>query len=153
MSGQDPLLWRPPHRYVPGQTARHDEALFDAFKDANDSTPTEALAESVAFRLGGVFLHEGYFWEAHEMLEPVWMACPPNSAERIFVQALVQLANAGLKTCMGRSAAAERLYAECDLLFREAFQRAQGPIMGESQDALRERGEQVRMLSKKISAI
>ena len=49
--------------------------------------------------------------EAHEVWEPVWLACRPNSAERRLLQALIQYANAALKAEMGRDRAAARLLA------------------------------------------
>ena len=48
------------------------------------------------------------------------MACPPNSGERVLVQAGIQLANAGLKARMGRDAAKIRLMQQADELFAEA---------------------------------
>jgi len=54
----------------------------------------------------------GFHWEAHEVWEPVWMAAPPNSRERILLRALIQMANAHLKIRMNRPAAAVRLFAE-----------------------------------------
>ncbi|MGV6887868.1 DUF309 domain-containing protein [Rhodophyticola sp. SM2404] len=147
MSAQSPLSWRPPHAYVPGQSPRHDEELFDHLKDVDAATPAEGLARSQAYAAGLVFLREAYFWEAHEMLEPVWMACPPNSAERVFVQALVQLANAGLKTRMQRPQAAARLYAQADALFEDALRRADGAVLEMSQGDLRELVAHVHLIA------
>ena len=42
---------------------------------------------------------------------PVWAALPQNSVERRLVQALIQIANAGLKARMGRTKAVARLAA------------------------------------------
>jgi predicted metal-dependent hydrolase len=72
---------------------------------------TEAeLAASPALRAGIAFLHAGFFWESHEVLEPVWMALPEGPARQM-AQALIQLANARLKDRMGRPRAAARLRA------------------------------------------
>ena len=76
------------------------------------------------------FLQEGYFWEAHEMFESIWMACPPNAPEKLLVQSLIQDANAALKRRMGREQAAVRLDAEARRLQDEAFGRSRGPILG-----------------------
>lgn len=94
----------PPHAYRPGQTPRHPEGAFDALR----ATAGDGLA-SQAYHLGLDWLEQGYFWEAHELLEPVWMAAPPNSAERLMLRGLIQLANAKLKAAMGREAASDRL--------------------------------------------
>jgi len=58
---------------------------------------------------GLALYRSGYFWEAHEAWEPVWMAAAPNSRERAFLQALIQLANGWLKVAMGRVPAAVRI--------------------------------------------
>ncbi|CUH82072.1 DUF309 domain-containing protein [Tropicibacter naphthalenivorans] len=106
--------WRPPFAYLPGQTARHPEGAFDRFKQVAPG----ALSASMPWRLGLDLYHEGFFWEAHELWEAVWLAAPPNSAERCAIQGVIQLANAALKRRMGREAAAQRLddLAEAHLL-------------------------------------
>lgn len=95
---------------MPGQTARHPEGAFDALTETARAgmSPAE-LAESDAWKAGWQFLQTGFFWEAHELFEPVWMALPPNSRERAFVQGAIQIANAALKDRMGRPRAVLRL--------------------------------------------
>ena len=73
-----------------------------------------------AFRYGVDLFNTGYFWEAHEVWEPVWMALAPNSRERCACQALIQGANACLKLRYGRGKAFARLAGEVDRLVREA---------------------------------
>ena len=102
--------FRPTHAYVPGRTPRHPEGTFDALRDtARAGQMPDVLAQSAAFRAGLHYLDTGFYWEAHEVLEPVWMALPQGSAERFFVQALIQLANGRLKLVMERPKAALRL--------------------------------------------
>ena len=100
----------PPHAYVPGRTARHPEGLFD---DIRQTVPgggdIDKLATCEAFLTGLAYLEMGFFWEAHELLEPVWMGLADESAERLFVQSLIQLANGKLKLEMGKPKAALRL--------------------------------------------
>ena len=67
------------------------------------------LAQSEAFCTGLYYFRSGYFWEAHELFEPVWMALEEGSDDRRFLQALIQLANAQLKIKMQRPKAAKRL--------------------------------------------
>lgn len=100
----------PTHAYVPGVSERHPEGHFDHIRNSveNDMTP-EALARSDAFRSGLYYLEIGYFWEAHEVLEPVWLALPSAGEDRQLVQALIQFANAQLKVEMRRPKAAKRL--------------------------------------------
>lgn len=100
----------PAHAYVPGQTPRHAEGAFDALRDtARPGMSVRDLAACPAFRTGLRYLDGGYYWEAHELLEPVWMALPSGSAERALVQGLIQIANGFLKLRMGRPRAARRL--------------------------------------------
>ena len=62
----------------------------------------------------------GYFWEAHEAWEPVWLATPPAARERAFLQGAIQLANARLKLAMGRPRAAARIAPLAEAAFARA---------------------------------
>ncbi len=137
----------PPHAYVPGQTARHPEGLFDTIRDtARPGMTVEALGRCDAWLCGWEFLDAGFFWEAHEVWEPVWMALPPNSTERRFSQAAIQLANAELKLRMERPKAALRL---CDLVEEQlSGLRLQRCVLGIEPAELAER---VVALRKRIS--
>ena len=122
--GQVPL---PPQPHFPGQTERPSEAYFAPFKVGLGPDVSE-LAASAAFAAGLQAFAQRYYWEAHEFWEPVWMALPPNGAERLFLRGLIQLANAGLKARMGRDGAAVRVLKLADAAVAEAFHRASGPI-------------------------
>ncbi len=103
----------PEYAYVPGQNERHPEDAFDVLKaTAVRSKDSTELASCEAFLAGLRFLDAGYYWEAHEVLEPVWMALPDGAAERRLVQGLIQLANGRLKLRMGRLKAALRLVGQ-----------------------------------------
>lgn len=98
------------HAYVPGVSERHLEGYFDHVRStAREGMIPEVLAGSEAFQLGLHYLDTGYFWEAHEVFEPVWLALPSGGDERHLVQALIQFANAQLKMKMQRPKAAKRL--------------------------------------------
>jgi len=102
------LNWRPSHAYIPGQTPRHDEGIFDQFKP-NLSASDKELDHCIAWQIGQVFFQEEYYWEAHEVWEAVWMLCEEISIRRALVRSLIQLTNAGLKGKMGREKAQVRL--------------------------------------------
>ena len=112
VAGKAGALPLPERRYVPGRTPRHPE---DAFAEARalalPVTATATAGENGAWTYGLRLFNAGFWWEAHEVWEPVWMAAPPNGAERAMVQAAIQLANAALKREMGRPRAAGRLLA------------------------------------------
>ena len=100
----------PAHAYVPGRSERHPDDAFDELKaTVRPGAAADELAACEAFRTGLRWLDAGYGWEAHELLEPIWMALPDDGAERRFVQALIQLANGRLKLAMERPKAARRL--------------------------------------------
>lgn len=102
----------PGHAYVPGRNERHAEDAFETVRStARPGLSAPALAGCDAFVAGLQFLEAGYFWEAHEVLEPVWLALPEPSVERRLVQGLIQLANGRLKLAMNRPKAAQRLVA------------------------------------------
>ncbi len=113
----------PAYAHVPGVNARHDEAEFEQICQSVEGVALHQLPNTAAWQYGLAFFENEFYWEAHEVLESVWMACPPNSAEKLYVQALIQQANAGLKRKMGRASAADRLDKEAQRLYAEAEQR------------------------------
>lgn len=111
----------PEHKYVPGVTDRHPEGAFDAIRDqATPVTESATAADNPAWAYGLRLFDAGFWWEAHEVLEPVWMNARPNSAERAMCQAVIQLANGALKREMGAEKAWERLRSIALDLAREA---------------------------------
>jgi len=103
----------PAYSYVPGFNQRHSEDAFDSVKAGiSAAMSVDELAECSAFQHGLLYLNGGYYWEAHEVFEPVWMSLPADSDEKRFVQALIQVANACLKHRMQRPNASLRL---CDI--------------------------------------
>lgn len=107
---QVPIIW-PDVAYVPGRTPRPPDGYYDSIRDtALPGMSLDALAQSAAMLHGYAYIEAGFFWEAHEVLEPVWMALPQGSAERDLVQGLIQTANGLLKLRMERPRAARRLY-------------------------------------------
>ncbi|MBV1866867.1 MAG: DUF309 domain-containing protein [Marinosulfonomonas sp.] len=129
----------PGHAYIPGQTKRHPEGCFDVIRASvtADLGPSD-LAQSQAWKTGLAFFDAGYFWEAHEVLEPVWLQAPPNSTERLFIQALIQLSNARLKLCMDRPKATLRLCATVDTLLLDCEISGRDDVMGMLPSILRE---------------
>lgn len=104
----------PPHAHIPGQSPRHPEGTFDALcETVRPEQPCGAVFASDAWRAGLQFLETGYFWEAHEVWEAVWMALPEGSDEKRLVQGMIQLANAELKRRMDRPGAVRRLCGIC----------------------------------------
>ena len=110
--------------YVPGKTDRPSQELFEgAVADLDEVGGTDGLWRSLSFVSGLQAGMDGYFWEAHEFWEPVWMRLPVGAGDRLALQALIQLANAGLKVEMDRPKASERLLALAEGLMAEAEER------------------------------
>jgi uncharacterized protein len=121
---------RPPRAHIPGVNPRHPEGQFDAIRATARPGMTEAaLADCAAFRAGLDWLLAGFHWEAHEVLEPVWMALPEGPARQM-TQALIQLANARLKDRMDRPRAAARLRALAAAHLSAARQGGTGAVLG-----------------------
>lgn len=137
----------PPHAYVPGLNARHDEDWFDGIKDSvSPEMSVDALGHSRAFEVGMAYLDNGFFWECHEVLEAVWMALPENTPEKTLVQAIIQLANARLKLRMGKPKATLRL---CDIVkdHLETLGTA-NPVLGVRIEDFRARVERTRKVAR-----
>ena len=125
----------PSHAYVPGENDRHAEDAFDAIHaSVSEGMDTEALASTTAWRAGWLYVRHGYFWEAHEVLEPVWMALPDGSPEKEFVQGVIQTANAALKARMRRPNAVRRL---CSIARGHLDAAGDVPVMGLDPDEVR----------------
>lgn len=129
-------LTYPEYAYVPGRTPRHPEGLFDPLRESVGSeVAPDRLMETPAWIAGLSFLEEGFFWEAHEVLEPIWMALSPEAEERELVQALIQLANACLKREMGRPQAVLRI---CEKIRAHLCRIQRDWVMGQSLHDLQE---------------
>ena len=106
-----PKQWPfPDARHVPGVTPRPETSpAFDAAREAPAYTVDRTWRENQTYLYGVDLYNAGFFWEAHEVWEPVWMRAGGNSRERLAVQGLIQLSNACLKLVMQRPEAARRL--------------------------------------------
>ena len=95
---------------------------MDAAKELACAQTLDAnAAANVAWLHGLRLIDLEYYWEAHEILETVWMNAAPNSRERQLVQGIIHLANAALKVKMDRPKAAARLLELARNHIDEAF--------------------------------
>jgi len=121
----------PRQAYVPGKTARPSEGpVFAVARRAPRITDPAGWASNEAYLFGVHLYRNGFFWEAHEVWEPVWQGARPSSAERHLMQGLIQLANGCLKVAMGRLAAARRLADHAGRCFDEAALGGSVRLMG-----------------------
>jgi uncharacterized protein len=130
--GDEAFSWplpRAPH--LPGQTPRPTDANISRIAhSAPQPTDAQAWRANESYLAGLRLYAFGYYWEAHEVWEPVWMNARPRSQERELTQGLIQLANAALKLKMSQSSAGRRLAAIAHKHFREASLGGEPVVMG-----------------------
>lgn len=102
----------------------------------------EAALSSEPYRWGVDLFNHGYYWEAHEAWEPLWLAAKQSTPHLLFFKGLILLAAAGVKIREGKLTAARRHAGRASSLFRRvtglsAFQGA----VGMSLEELAERAE------------
>jgi predicted metal-dependent hydrolase len=145
----------PPYRYLPfqgssGHPHPHIDPSGHSYNEEEEYLPPFTPAEwrSCESYLYGIDLfNHGYWWEAHEALESVWLAAGQRSTPcGIFVQGLIQLAGAQLKRYIGEPCGAQSLTrAGCEKLSHiegTYLGIAITPLIDEAQLCLREnRGE------------
>ena len=118
-AGEYPLPAQP---HVPGTGSQPDMAPLERVKQTCPKrVDPDNWRETIAYRYGWSLFDAGFHWEAHEIWEPVWHACAPNSRERLLLRALIQLANTRLKQKMARDNASARLLDEADRLLAEVI--------------------------------
>lgn len=107
-----------PHRPGTGSVAQMT-LLIEVKALCPKVTEPDNWRENRTYRYGWSLFEAGFYWEAHEVWEPVWLASRPNSLERSFLKAAIQMTNACLKQAMGNSNAARRLFDEVEELLDE----------------------------------
>ncbi len=118
----------PAQRHIPGTDS---VAELEWLQQISCQTPANIIAsewqENLPYRYGWLLFLNQYFWEAHEVWEPVWLAAAVNSRERFLVQGLIQLANARLKQLQGNTRAENRLQKIAREHFSHAFPPSSKP--------------------------
>jgi hypothetical protein len=119
----------PAYRFVPGVTPhprRHPGGHSYGEPEPAVSAPGPDQWQSSEAYLYGVDLYNfAFWWECHEVFEGFWRAAP-KTEEGGFFQALIHVAAANLKICMGSPASADRL----SLAAFERFHRLPHVYMG-----------------------
>jgi predicted metal-dependent hydrolase len=97
----------PPYAYQPGLTphpTRDPEGHGYGEKPEPPAAPDPEGWRACGDYLYGIDLfNSGYFWEAHEAWEGLWVACGRRGATATFLQALINLAAAGFKARWGNA--------------------------------------------------
>lgn len=92
----------PPYRYVPGGTHPHpvtspDGHFHGRVFEAPEPTSPLAWMVNPLWLYGVDLFNQRYFWEAHEVWEPLWRALDKAEPPGAFVQGLMQCSAAMLK--------------------------------------------------------
>lgn len=109
----------PPYAYVPGHTLHPTRDSGGHSYGAEFQIPEPPNPED--WRACRDYLHgidlfnHGYYWEAHEAWEGLWIACGRRGPTATYLQALISLAAAGLKA---RSGSARGMRANADKAVR-----------------------------------
>lgn len=101
--------------YVPGHGARPEA---DPGPAPAPLDPADFLACAPYVRGLALFDH-GYYWEAHEVLESLWIAAGRTGPTAELLRGLIQLAAAGVKVRQGKGAGAVALGARAKGHFAE----------------------------------
>jgi hypothetical protein len=95
----------PPYAYVPGETPHPRRDLGGHSYGAEfeiPEPPDPAGWRACRDYLYGIDLfNHGFYWEAHEAWEGLWVACGRHGPTATYLQALIGLAAAGLKARSG----------------------------------------------------
>ena len=116
MAGEMPRYSRkafPPYAFVPGRTPHPTRDLEGhSFGNAPETVAEfdpERWQTCDLYRYAIDLLNYGYWWEAHEALEALWIAAGRHSPTGRFLQGLIQIGVAMLKRHQGLNTAAVRL--------------------------------------------
>ncbi len=106
----------PPYRYVPGKTPHPvRDPAGHSFNRPPEQPPEfnpEDWRSCEQYLYGIDLFNHGYWWEAHEALEAVWIAAGRKSGTGLFIQGLIQVAVAHLKKHQGFGDTAQRMAKE-----------------------------------------
>ena len=135
----------PPHAHLPGRNGRHTDGFLDhVISLAPHLTISDEASKNVPWLYGTRLFKSGFFWEAHEVWEAVWLRATPNSREQHFMQGMIHLTNASLKLKLDQQRAGAKILVMAEQSFERAFQgRSNKAVMGIS-------STDVRVLLKKI---
>lgn len=111
-----PQLPLPPYRYLPGKNLHPGEGHLPAWGNH-------------AYAYGVDLYHAGFFFEAHEAWESVWLSLPKNDLQRTFLLGLIQNTAAQLKLATGQWAPARTLSRRA-LHYLELVRCHESPYMG-----------------------
>jgi len=132
-----------PRRDPAGHSYGREEEFLPGFSD-------EEWRDCHPYLYGIDLFNHGYWWEAHEALEAVWLAAGQETRTGQFIQGLIQLSAAQLKRFMGEDIGAQLLtdsgIAKLAVVDGVHLGVGVAPLIAEAQRCLQEnRGEYPRI--------
>jgi hypothetical protein len=110
----------PPYAYLPG---RYPHPVRDleghSYGQETATVASGALLDTDVFRWGADLFNHGYYWEAHEVWEPLWQAADRSEPLSLLLKGLILLAATGVKVREGEGAAALRHARRAGAHFRQ----------------------------------
>lgn len=121
----------PPYTYVPGR-APHPVTdprghMFGAPPEPIEPSAAEDWSGCRTYRYAIDLFNHGFYWEAHEVWERLWIAAGRRGVAADFLKGLIKLAAAGVKVREGNRAGAGRHLARAVQLFQQTIQSQQDP--------------------------
>jgi uncharacterized protein len=120
-----PGIVLPPYTYVPGRSPHpvSDPVghMHGAAQDVPQRPDPETWDRSAEYLRAVDLFNHGYYWEAHEAWEQLWMAAGRQGVVADFLKGLIKLAAAGVKVREGNAAGARRHVARARQLFQQTI--------------------------------
>jgi uncharacterized protein len=97
----------PPYAYIPGLTPHPtrdpDGHSYGASPENSEPPVPEHWRDCGGYLYGIDLFNHGFYWEAHEAWEGLWVACGRRGATATFLQGLINLAASGFKARWGNA--------------------------------------------------
>lgn len=125
----------PPYTYLPGRTphpVRDPRGHLYGQPEGSFETAFEALRRDwrgcESYCYGVDLYNHGYWWEAHESWEPLWLRASIGSALRSGIQSLILVSAAHLQDHLGKSGGVERLLLRAERTVGRAAAISRGAL-------------------------
>ena len=105
-----PNITFPSYRHLPGETPHpHKHSCGHQFSFVCGEEPSQDWRDNTMYLLGVDLYNFSFWWEAHEVWEPLWSEARYGSSLRLFSQGLIQLAASLIKWHQGNDRGFRRL--------------------------------------------
>lgn len=146
----------PPYTHIPGVTPHpiNDPQghSFGVTHPACAPPDWQDLPNCELFQRGRQLFNAGYYWEAHEAWEGVWIAAGRTGLVADFVKGLIKLAAAGVKLREGSPTGAQRHLVRANQLLALTQRRLVEQALFEANDSIEQLTALVRQLQAKPPA-